>query len=77
VAANWVDNAPVVQPNQFGSLITQVRVTLAARSEAQNVQGMVSAASARAALRGQLTSTGSPRSTLMNLTLQNPNPLWR
>jgi prepilin-type N-terminal cleavage/methylation domain-containing protein len=77
VAANWVDNAPVVQPNQFGSLITQVRVTLAARSEAQNVQGMVSAASARAALRGQLTSTGSPRSTLMNLTLQNPNPIWR
>ena len=77
VAANWVDDAPLVQANVWGSLVTQVRVTLAARSEAQNVQGMVSAATARAALRGQLTSTGSPRSTLMNLTLQNPNPMWR
>jgi prepilin-type N-terminal cleavage/methylation domain-containing protein len=77
VAANWTDNPSTVTINQWPTLITQVRVTLAARSEAQNVQGMVSAASARAALRGQLTATGSPRSTLMNLTLQNPNPLWR
>ena len=77
VAGNWVDNAPVVVPNTFGSLITQVRVTLGARSEAQNVQGMVSAVSARAAIRGQLTSTGSPRSTLSALTLQTPTPIWR
>ena len=80
VAANWVDNAPVVLANQWGTLIPQVRVTLGARSEAQNVQGMVSAATARAALRGQLTATGTPRSTLMLLTLQPPASgplLWR
>jgi type IV pilus assembly protein PilW len=77
VPANWTDNPSTVTLNQWGTLIPQVRVTLAARSEAQNVQGMVNAASARAALRGQLTATGSPRSTLMALTAQTPTPLWR
>jgi prepilin-type N-terminal cleavage/methylation domain-containing protein len=74
--ADWSDNAPALVPANWGSLITQVRVTLAARSEAQNIQGMTSAASARAAMRGQLTATGSPRSTLNGLTLQGPTPLW-
>jgi type IV pilus assembly protein PilW len=77
IAANWVDSAPVVVPATPGSLISQVRVTLAARSEADNVQGMTTAASARAALRGQLTATGSPRSTLLALSIQTPTPLWR
>ena len=74
----WVDNAPVVLPNTPGSLISEVRVTLAARSEAMNVQGMTNAATARAAMRGQLTATASPRATLLSLSIQTPpNPLWR
>ena len=77
VAANWQDNAPPVVANQWGSLISQVRVTLASRSEARNVQGETAAATARTALRGRLTSTGSPRSTLAALTLQTPTQLWR
>ena len=75
-AGAWVDNAPVVVPATPGSLISEVRVTLAARSEAQNVQGMTTAATARAAMRGQLTATASPRSTLLSLSIQ-PAPLWR
>jgi prepilin-type N-terminal cleavage/methylation domain-containing protein len=78
--ADWFDGAPVIVPNTFGSLISQVRVTLAARSEVQNVQGMRTAATARAAMRGQLTATGSPRSTLLALARQDPAvapPLWR
>lgn len=78
--ADWFDGAPVVVATNFGSLISQVRVTLSARSEAQNVQGMRTAATARAAMRGQLTSTGSPRSTLLALARQDPAvapPLWR
>ncbi|HVR72200.1 MAG TPA: prepilin-type N-terminal cleavage/methylation domain-containing protein [Vicinamibacteria bacterium] len=77
IAANWVDGAPVTVPATPGSLISQVRVTLAARSEAENVQGMTDAPSARAALRGQLTATASPRSTLTALSIQQPTPLWR
>jgi hypothetical protein len=73
-----VDNAPVVLPNTPGSLISEVRVTLAARSEAENIQGMTTAATARAAMRGQLTATASPRATLLALSIQTPpNPLWR
>jgi hypothetical protein len=78
IPANWLDNAPVVAPATPGSLITEVRVTLAARSEAMNVQGMTNAATARAAMRGQLTATASPRATLLSLSIQTPpNPLWR
>jgi prepilin-type N-terminal cleavage/methylation domain-containing protein len=78
--ADWFDGAPAVVGANFGSVISQVRVTLAARSEAQNVQGMSSAATAPAAMRGQLTATGSPRSTLLALARQDPAvapPLWR
>jgi type II secretory pathway pseudopilin PulG len=52
-------------PTNFGSLITQVQVTLSARSEAQNIQGVSRNPSAPNRVRGRLTSTGSPRSALL------------
>jgi hypothetical protein len=84
VAGNWTDDAPVVVNGTWASLITQVRVTLAARSEAQNIQGATTAGSAIDALRGQLTATASPRSSLLALTREPfpappalPTNLWR
>ena len=60
-------------------------VTLSARSEAQNVQGATRAAIGPDALRGTLSSVGSPRSSLHALTrvpVPSPAPsvlphLWR
>lgn len=85
VPANWTDNAPLVVNNTWGSLITQVSVTLSARSEAQNVEGSSTAASGPTALRGRLTASASPRSSLQALTRElvpSPAPaippqLWR
>lgn len=93
VAANWVDNAPVVGlpeavgppgANPWPTIITQVRVTLSARSEAQNISGARNVTFGPAALRGSLTATASPRSSLMALTRQPvpappaaPPHLWR
>jgi type II secretory pathway pseudopilin PulG len=79
--------APVVGPlppvaATWGTLITQVQVTLSSRSEAPNLQGATTDANLGTALRGSLTWTGSPRSALFALTLQSPAPspapwLWR
>lgn len=69
--------APQVTPGDFGSIITQAQVTLASRSEAQNIQGMTTDASLRDAIRGRLVSAGSPRSALVALTTQPTNPLWK
>jgi prepilin-type N-terminal cleavage/methylation domain-containing protein len=84
VAGSWTDEAPVVLNNTWPSIITQVRVTLAARSEAQNIQGATTSASGTTAMRGQLTATGSPRSSLLALTREPmppapapPTHLWR
>jgi prepilin-type N-terminal cleavage/methylation domain-containing protein len=78
VAASWTANAPAVVSPQFPSLITQVRVRLAARSEARNIQGSTTSATGGSAIRGTLVSSASPRATLQNLTLASPAPiLWR
>lgn len=61
------DNAPVVDQTKkdYGSLVQRVTVTLSARSEVQNVAGMQSAAGGQPnAMRGTLTSDGSPRAVL-------------
>lgn len=86
-----VDNAPVVDraTPDYGTLTQSVTVTLSARSEAQNVAGEqlpaagAVAAGQRAALRGRLTSTGSPRATLTQLSVLAKNrppsakgPVW-
>jgi type II secretory pathway pseudopilin PulG len=72
--------APLVVANNWGSLVTQVRVTLSSRSEALNVQGATSDANLRNRIRGRLTWVGTPRSTLIALAQQPspaPSPLWR
>ncbi len=72
----WLAGAPAVDTAgqlNYNSLITQVRVTLAARSEARNIQGMTTAASAQDAIRGSLTSTAAVRSALYNLAA-SPRP---
>ena len=63
------DNAPAVDQTQlnYGSVIHRVVVTLSSRSETRNVQGMTTAASGPAALRGTLSSEGTPRAALMTL----------
>lgn len=63
-----VDGAPAVVAATYTTLINQVRVTLGARSEARNIQGGTTSATGGVFIRGQLTSTGSPRSTLINLS---------
>jgi Tfp pilus assembly protein PilW len=73
-AAVWTDNAPPVAFNGWNTLITQVRVTLSARSEAQNIEGATNAPAGPAAMRGQLTAIASPRSTLLSLTRQVAPP---
>jgi prepilin-type N-terminal cleavage/methylation domain-containing protein len=61
-------------PDNYASLITQVQVTLSARAEAQNLQGATQNTSGATRVRGRLTSTGSPRSTLIALSQQTPAP---
>jgi prepilin-type N-terminal cleavage/methylation domain-containing protein len=69
--------APQVVMNVWGSLITQVRVTLSSRSEARNIQGATADANLGTRVRGSLTYTGSPRSTLIGLSNQGGGTLWR
>ncbi len=71
------NGAPAVLSNQHATLITEVRVTLSARSELYNLQGATGATSARDALRGRLASAGSPRTALISLTKAQPAPLWK
>lgn len=61
----------------YGTLITQVRVTLSARSTLRGaLQGQTTIAGV-SALRGQITSTGSPRAALFALTQQaTGTPQW-
>ena len=46
-----------------------MRVTLAARSEAQNIAGATTAATGGDRIRGTLMSAASPRATLMEISL--------
>jgi type II secretory pathway pseudopilin PulG len=72
--------APLVVANNWGSLVTQVQVTLSSRSEAQNIQGVTTDTNLGNKIRGRLTWVGSPRSALIALAQQPspaPSPLWR
>lgn len=75
--AAWLDNASAAVSPQYATLTTQVRVILAARSEAQNMAGATTSAAGGAAIRGSLMSSASPRATLMNITLEGAAPRWR
>lgn len=64
----WIlTGAPLVENNNYATLITQVRVTLIARAEGRRLQGEKTSASGRTNVRGTLTSVGTPRATLVNL----------
>jgi len=52
----------------YNLLITQVTVTLSSRSALQRIQGQTQAPTGPNALRGSLTSTGTPRAALFALT---------
>jgi len=61
-------------------LVTEVRVSLSARSEAQNIGGATTSAAGGDRLRGTLTQTISPRSTLFALSRRPAaagGPAWR
>lgn len=77
-ASGAVSNgAPQVLTNIWGSLTTQVQVTLSSRSEARNLSGSTADVNLGARVRGSLTYTGSPRSTLIGLSNQGGGTLWR
>jgi prepilin-type N-terminal cleavage/methylation domain-containing protein len=89
-AASPCANAPLVNltlpppnPNtDYNTIITQVQVTLSARSNVQGLQGQMKDATGKAYLRGSLTSTGSPRAALYAINRQQPlppgtAPLWQ
>ncbi len=64
-----VNDAPVVGQTyaDFASVTQTVTVTLSSRSEARNIAGAKTATSGPTALRGTLTSSGSPRAALAML----------
>jgi hypothetical protein len=64
-------------PDNWGvhtTLITQVRVSLSARSQSSRIQGATTNASAGVALRGSMLSQASPRQALWVLTEEKPAP---
>jgi prepilin-type N-terminal cleavage/methylation domain-containing protein len=64
-------------PNNDATAVTQVRVTLTARTETGNLQGASQpTGAARPAVRGQLTTITSPRTALTNLAT-GTGQLWR
>jgi type II secretory pathway pseudopilin PulG len=73
----FTDEPVAVAKDDFTTLTTEVRVSLWARSEARNVQGMAAVGDAEARLRGQLISRGSPRSALLALSSDSSSSrLW-
>jgi hypothetical protein len=66
----WRSQPPVAVANTWQSLVRQVRITLSARADARNIQGATTASGgAPAALRGQLTTTVSPRAAFNELQI--------
>jgi hypothetical protein len=71
------DAAPAPVSGNYNTLVTQVRVTLAARATAGKFQGATTAANAPMAIRASLTSQNSPRQVLWMLTNEAiPIPKW-
>lgn len=69
--------APAVTTPDFKTLITQVRITLSARSTAPGrpIQGATTSASGPDAIRASLSSEVSPRQALWALTKEKPQPI--
>lgn len=69
--------APCGVPASYDSLVTQVQVTLVARTVAGGLQGQTTSAAGPARVRGQLTGVFTPRTALAVLSQEPPNPRWR
>jgi prepilin-type N-terminal cleavage/methylation domain-containing protein len=75
-----VDGAPQVVPLDYSTLVTQVQVTLSSRSVAYRIEGLTAPAPAAAAagvpnaIRGSLTSVGTPRHALAVVANQSAVP---
>jgi prepilin-type N-terminal cleavage/methylation domain-containing protein len=66
----WHNRPPLSTTNDWNSLVRQVRLTLSARSSAVHVEGMTTAGGgAPAALRGQLSTTVTPRAAFNELQM--------
>ena len=73
--AGWADapKAVIATPDD---IVREVRVTLSSRVLAANLAGQ-STSAIGSAIRGQLTSTVSPRAALQALTAASPAPQWQ
>ncbi len=65
----WRNQAPVSTKDDWSSLVRQVRITLSARASAANLQGQTTAVGAPAAVRGQLSTTVTPRQAFNELQM--------
>jgi prepilin-type N-terminal cleavage/methylation domain-containing protein len=66
----WHNQPPTSTTGSWTTLVRQVRITLSARSSAVNVQGMTTAGGgAPDALRGQLSTTVTPRAAFDELQM--------
>jgi hypothetical protein len=68
----WHNRPPLSTTNDWTSIVRQVRITLSARASAVNVAGATSAGGgAPDALRGQLSTTVTPRAAFNELQMGN------
>jgi len=65
----WGNGPPVSAIGDWNSLVRQVRITLSARATAANLQGQTEAGGAPDAIRGQLTTTVTPRAAFNELQM--------
>jgi hypothetical protein len=66
----WYNQPPVSTSPDWNSLVRQVRITLSARTAATNLQGQTTAGGgAPNAVRGQLSTTVTPRAALQELQM--------
>jgi len=82
IAPTCVQPATCTQPTNagYGTLITETRVTLSARSEALNIEGAQQSATSGNRIRGSLTATTTPRMALFALSkrpVAAGGPLWK
>lgn len=69
---------PCGDANAYNSLVTEVQITLVARTVAGGLQGETNTAGGPTRVRGQLTGTFTPRTALATLSQAQVNPpLWR
>jgi len=68
----WRNQPPLSTPTQWNSIVRQVRITLSARASAANLAGETTAGGgAPPAVRGQLSTTVTPRAAFNELQMGN------